>query len=352
MMLPNEILLLLEKAYGLKFSEKSLRPFGQGHIHQTFKIESGEKPYILQGFNHQVFKYPDRIANNLNVLTQNLDLSSLPFILPLPLPNAKEELFTLIEDKYYRISPFIHGSCLESMEDENLAYMAAEAFAIFCKSGLHLDAESVFQESIPGFHDFALRYSQLRQAAKETKRKLGPELSSILDFYLNQANLVEPYKIWQKVLPKRLTHNDSKINNLIFSEDLKKVEAIIDLDTVMAGFLMVDFGDLVRTVACTLPESSLDFDDIEIHEELYKALWEGFVAGCAGEFTSEELNSLYYGGMMMTGLMGMRFLADYLNGNIYYQISYEEQNLHRSKNQMQLLKSMIQKRSALDTFNR
>jgi Ser/Thr protein kinase RdoA (MazF antagonist) len=179
------------------------------------------------------------------------------------------------------------------------------------------------------------------EAIRNTKREITGELLELVDFYLGQKNLVDEYISWRNKLPLRLTHNDTKINNLIFSEDFTKVNAVIDLDTVMAGFIFYDFGDLVRTVACTEGESSQNWQNIQVDSAKYEALLRGFQDGGKGFFTDEEIKSLLYGGKMMTCIMGFRFLADYLNGNIYYTIHYEEQNFHRAKNQMNLLKALV-----------
>jgi len=151
-------------------------------------------------------------------------------------------------------------------------------------------------------------------------------------------------------LPLRATHNDTKINNLIFSEDLKKVNAVIDLDTIMAGFVFYDFGDLARTVACTRDESSLDWGNIKIDLVKYEGLLEGFYSVLAGNITDEELGSLPFGAEMMTLIMGLRFLTDHLNGNIYYQVEYPEQNLHRAKNQAELLTAFMAKRQEINAL--
>jgi Ser/Thr protein kinase RdoA (MazF antagonist) len=181
---------------------------------------------------------------------------------------------------------------------------------------------------------------QLLEAIDNTSRELKGELKELIDFYLGQKHLVEEYAYWKTRLPLRLTHNDTKINNLIFAKDFSKVNAVIDLDTIMAGFVFYDFGDLVRTVACTEGESSQNWQNIRVDISKYEALLRGFQDGGKGFFTEEEMKSLPYGGKMMTCIMGFRFLADYLNGNIYYSIHYEEQNFHRAKNQMQLLKAL------------
>ncbi|MCL6258979.1 phosphotransferase [Aquiflexum sp. TKW24L] len=329
----------LKTQYGLEIHPSQIWPFGDGHIHQTFLIESGEKKLILQRFNNSVFKFPDRISHNQSLLIDRINPEDLPYILPLPIPNLAGDLFTVIDGKYFRISPFVAGKCINEIENPHQAYLAAQAFAQFIKAGIHIPA-SEFQEAIPRFHNLELRYNQLLEALKNTKRDIIGDLKELVEFYLAQKDLVEQYLIWKEKLPLRLTHSDTKINNLIFAEDFSKVNAVIDLDTLMAGYIYYDFGDLVRTVACTEGESSQDWEKIKVDHSKYEALLKGFLEVGKGVFTEEEINSLPFGGLMMTCIMGFRFLADYLNGNIYYAIHYEEQNLHRAKNQMYLLKGL------------
>lgn len=330
----------LQEAYDMTFD--AVEKLGSGHIHQTFKFFHQDVPYVLQQFNAKVFTQPDRISCNHQLLIHGLT-QQLPFQLPLPVPNASGKLFTQVDQVLFRVSPFVVGTCLEEVEDLEEARIAAKAFAGFIQACTAMDVYH-FQETIPRFHDLELRFQQLKEAHAHTQRKVTDELQALLTFYLGQEKLVEEYSVWVQKLPLRVTHNDTKINNLIFSLDKKNVAAVIDLDTIMAGYAMYDFGDLVRTVACTQPESSTDWEMIGLDPQKYAALWEGFVAGGKDFLTADEIASLTFGGKMMTCIMGFRFLADYLNGNSYYTVHYEEQNFHRAKNQMYLLQ-------ALNTFN-
>jgi Ser/Thr protein kinase RdoA (MazF antagonist) len=169
---------------------------------------------------------------------------------------------------------------------------------------------------------------------------LNSEEQQILDFYLNQKELVEEYLQITSKIPQRLTHNDTKINNLIFSTDLTKVAAVIDLDTIMPGYLLYDFGDLVRTVASAEEETSQNWENQKVLLPIFEKLLDGYWAGSADLMSEKEAKSLLIGGEVMTCLMGVRFFTDHLEGNVYYNVDYQEQNLHRAKNQMILLKSI------------
>ena len=335
----STLLSALETAYS--FSPNlpiQLAPFGEGLIHQTYQINQGDRKWILQGFNQAVFNYPERIDHNLSLLYQEAAIHPLPFKLPLPLKNSKGIGLTLIDGQTYRLFDFVEGKTLQQVENPTQAYLAAKAYGDFAAWGKAIDAGEM-QETIPNFHRLDLRFEKLAQVA-QTKSGLTSEEQEILDFYLSQKPLVDWYLDQIHDLPLRVTHNDTKINNLIFADDFSKVNAVIDLDTLMAGYVFYDFGDLVRTVACTEGESSKDWEKIKVENAKYNALLEGFLEVGNGVFTEGEINSLPFGGLMMTCIMGFRFLADYLVGNIYYTIHYEEQNLHRAKNQMCLLKGL------------
>lgn len=333
----------IEKAYGWSIPNSQIQKYGGGHIHATFLVDIEGNRYILQQFNQTVFPYSERISHNQALVIRDLDRSSLSFQLPLPIANLQGELFTKIENNLFRLSPFVPGDCVNQVKNEKQAYLAAKAFAELIIAGKNVEADAL-EEVIPDFHNLDFRYRQLEEALSETKLKIKGELKDLVDFYLSQYALVEEYMEWQKLLPKRLTHNDTKINNLIFSNGDSKVNAVIDLDTLMAGYVFYDFGDLVRTVTCTEEESSTDWDKIGFDQKKYEGLYQGFTEAGKSFFTKGEVDSLPFGGLMMTYIMGLRFLADYLRGNIYYTIHYPEQNLHRAKNQMLLLKAMSEYR--------
>ncbi|MFC4870473.1 phosphotransferase enzyme family protein [Negadavirga shengliensis] len=326
--------------YPIKADKLEIRRFGSGHIHKTYLINTGKERYILQEFNDAVFRYPERISANQQVILADLDKDQLPFALPLPIKNKENSFFTKSQSGLFRLFPFIEGTTRDAISLKSQAKTAAEAFAYFIRGFVHTDA-GLLQDSIPDFHNLDLRFRQFEESLKNPQPTIDGELEELIAFYLAQRNLVDQYLVYVEALPTRVTHNDTKINNLIFRDDLRKVNALIDLDTIMSGYVFYDFGDLVRTVACTEDESSQNWDKIAVDPEKYEGLLEGFYHTLNGVIKEEEMDSLPFGGEMMTCIMGLRFLTDYLNGNIYYQISYPEQNLHRSKNQSFLLKSLI-----------
>jgi hypothetical protein len=320
---------------------------GEGLIHETLLIEGKSKKWVLQGFNEVVFNFPERIDHNLSLLSafaseQN---EALPFKLPLPLPNKDGNGLTEIDGKKYRLFDFVPGKTLQQIQNPGQAYSAAQAYGEFASWAKGIIGQKM-QETIPNFHRLDLRYLKLKEVSLD-KSGFSHEEKEILDFYLSQQPLVNWYKDQMKHLPVRVTHSDTKINNLIFAEDLSKVEALIDLDTLMGGFLMYDFGDLVRTVTCSLPETSIQWQEIRLIPEIFEELLNGYWEGIREMASVEESKSLLFGGEIMTLIMGLRFFTDHLQGNIYYRVAYPEQNFHRAKNQMIFLKSQQDKRNEL-----
>jgi Ser/Thr protein kinase RdoA (MazF antagonist) len=342
----NTLLKEIARAYRLGSIESlEIEPLGEGLIHETLLIKNQHSSWVLQGFNESVFNFPDRIDHNLSILSKHAKDHHLPYQLPLPILNQDGNGLTEVDGKKYRLFDYVKGKTIQQISDPIQAFKAAQAYGEFANWGKEIDS-SQMQETIPNFHRLDLRHEKLKEVSK-TKSTLTLEEEDILKFYLSQRPLVEWYLDQLGSLPFRVTHNDTKINNLIFSEDLERVEALIDLDTLMAGMLLYDFGDLVRTVACSFPETSTDWDQIVLLPEIFRELLQGYWEGIHEMTQIEEAQSLLLGGEIMTLIMGLRFFTDHLQGNIYYRVAYPEQNFHRAKNQMIFLKSQQEQRENL-----
>ena len=325
--------------------ESQIVPFGEGLIHDTFLIQTASQSYVLQGFNNSVFQYPDRIASNLAFLSAYQDSHPFPFLLPLPLLDKSGSNLVHTQGKMYRLFDFVEGKTIQEIDNPQQAFLASEAYGQFAAWAKDVQIDR-YQETIPHFHRLDLRYEKfLEEAGKAIN--LDEEEKQILLFYTNQKPLIEAYREFAQQLPLRLTHSDTKINNLIFSKDLERVAALIDLDTLMPGYLMYDFGDLVRTVACSVQETSTSWDQIHLDLEVFQELLSGYWSGIKDIATPEEKESLLLAGEVMTCMMGLRFFTDHLMGNVYYKVKYPEQNLHRAKNQMIYLRDQQAKRAAL-----
>jgi aminoglycoside phosphotransferase (APT) family kinase protein len=251
----------------------------------------------------------------------------------------------VFQGSLYRLFDFVEGKTLQQINDPNQAILAAAAYALFSRWADSFPLDQ-FAQTIPNFHRLDIRFDRLEEVAKLAQNLSAAE-TQILDFYLAQKQLVETYLTIIHEIPQRITHNDTKINNLIFSHDLLKVVAVIDLDTIMPGYLLYDFGDLVRTVASAAEEMSQDWTSQKLLVSTFEKLLTGYWAGAGDWMGQKEAKSLLIGGEVMTCLMGIRFFTDHLEGNVYYQVAYPEQNFHRAKNQMILLQSLQSHRTDL-----
>ncbi len=335
------------KAYELgSVSDATITELGEGLIHQTFLLNTSQGAYVLQAFNREVFQFPERISSNLSLLAEYRDSHPFQYDLPLPLKSAEGKNMIEWEGKLYRLFDFVQGTTIQEIESKEQAFAAGQAYGFFASWAKDVDL-SLYQETIPNFHRLDLRYERFLEVAS-SKQNLDEEERSILMFYINQKPLVEAYKSWSSNLPLRLTHNDTKINNLIFSENAQNVKALIDLDTLMPGFLLYDLGDLIRTVACSVSETSVNWPAIHLNIDVYEELLKGYWSGIQIIATSAEKESLLLAGEIMTCIMGLRFFTDHLMGNVYYKVKYPEQNLHRAKNQMIFLRDQQAKRKILE----
>lgn len=342
----TDLLAALSDSYTvLQNQSLKIKQLGEGLIHETLLVDNGADQWVVQGFNEAVFNFPERIDHNLSLLSDYAQSHPLPFLLPLPILNKSGNGLTEIDGKKYRLFDFVNGETLQLIDNPRQAYVAARAYGDFASWSKDISGKDM-HETIPNFHRLDLRFENLIRAAQD-KTDLNEEEIEVLDFYLSQQHLVDWYLSQQERLPLRVTHNDTKINNLIFSRDLSQVEALIDLDTLMGGFLMYDFGDLVRTVACSLPETSTQWDAIHLITDLFEELLRGYWEGVKDIVQPGEAESLRLGGEIMTLIMGLRFFTDHLQGNVYYRVSYPEQNFHRAKNQMIFLRTQQECRDLL-----
>jgi len=323
------------------------RPFGNGHIHRTFLVETKAKKFILQEFNDEVFKSPEKITKNQKILHSAAKFERLPFQVPLPIPIPRKsgELLYRSKKSLFRLFDFVEGKSIDYPENTVQAFEAAKSFGSFAAAMNSIHPESL-SETIPNFHRLDLRYECFLKVLSESIH--SEDLNRITDFYKNQDNLVYTYSQSIRTLPLRITHNDTKLNNLIFSNDLKNVNAVVDLDTIMPGYIMYDFGDLVRTAASGDDENSEDLAQVNLQVNLFEALLKGYLTGFGKDTLKPEIESLKLAGEYMTLMMGLRFLTDHLEGNVYYQVHHPLANLNRAKNQMKLLGSMQEKRGEIE----
>lgn len=318
----------------------SVKPFGSGHINRTFKIDDDDVSFVLQRINHHVFQKPEVIATNIKYASTYLKekYPDYGFLSPI---QTTDGLDMVVDEEGYpwRLLPYFKNSItINEVETPVEAYAAARGFAKLTKNLSGCDVSN-FKPTIDRFHDLTWRYEQfqeaLAQAQPDRLKRAAEAIQSCKDF----SFLVDEYNslIANGFLKLRVMHNDTKINNILFDSQSRKVVCVIDLDTLMPGYFIYDLGDMVRTFVSPVSEEEQDLSKIIFRSAVYQALIEGYLSEMETELRAMEKQAIPFAGLMMTYIMALRFLTDYLKGDTYYTVSYEGQNLKRALNQLKLL---------------
>ncbi len=320
------------------------RPYGNGHINSTFCVTFEDQRFILQAINQNAFKHPDEVISNIARVTEFLrqksgDSRSVMTLIPTIDGNY---LYHDEGDHYWRAYSFVENSlCLDAPESTEDFRQCAIAFGRFQRDLSSFPAEQLF-ETIPDFHNTPKRYEAFLDAVENDScnRAAGVQkeiqfVKDRVDFY---TTLFDAYE--KGDLPLRVTHNDTKSNNVLLDADSRKALCVIDLDTIMPGFSVNDFGDSIRFGASTAAEDEKDLGKVHFSLELFDAYANGFLEGCGGGLTDAEIMLLPEGSKMMTIECGMRFLTDYLSGDTYFRTAYPEHNLDRCRTQFKLVSEM------------
>lgn len=343
-------------AFCLEGVPKEITPYGNGHINDTFLLvcdDGGiEKKYILQRMNRSIFKEPaalmENVANVTSYLQEEIRKSGGD-------PN-RETLSVIkthrgenyLEDSlhnFWRVFPFIdHTFCLEKVENAGDFYDCAVAFGGFQRRLASYPADTL-HETIPLFHYTPSRFRDLKRVIEADPMGRASMVQDEIRFAL--AREADTHVLTDLLergeLPLRVTHNDTKLNNILFDASTRKALCIIDLDTVMPGLSLYDFGDSIRTGANTGAEDEPDLSKVELDLSLFEVYTRGFLAGCAGSLTPLEIKLLPMGAKLMTYECGIRFLTDFLSGDTYFKIHRENQNLDRTRTQFKLVADMEKK---------
>lgn len=330
----------VEIALAFGFSpEAKVSSIGSGHIHQTFLV-TDKRTMVLQRVNKNVFTRPEVIARNNRLAAEYLSTHHPEYLFPTTLRDKQERELVYANDGFpWRVYPLIKNTItVDFVTSAEQAFEAAKGFGLLTRNLNEIDC-SLFEPTLDRFHDLAWRYEQfeteLTRASSSIKERVREEIEAAQSFRF----LVEEYitLIESKALPVRITHNDTKINNILFDQQTGKAAAVIDLDTLMPGYFIYDLGDLVRTCVSPVSEEETDVSKIMFRKEIYEALLDGYLSQMRPLMSEEELNAVPFAGKMMTYIMALRFLADFLRGNTYYHITYPDQNKVRARNQLHLL---------------
>ena len=318
--------------------------YGDGHINDTFKgVSSSGKEYLIQRINTKVFTRPVELMENIIAVTAHIRRQVTSTRNCLNLLYTKDGAsYVDGPDGFWRVYDFIPGTiCLNLPETPDDFYQSAVGFGIFQRQLADFPAETL-HETIPDFHNTRDRYVKFKAAVAADKCGRAASVQKEIDFYLSEeedgGRLVQMLE--QDALPLRVTHNDTKLNNVLLDAETHKPLCIIDLDTVMPGLSLYDFGDSIRFGASTAAEDEPDLSKVRMSIELFRLYTEGFLFACGSSLTQNELDARPLGAKTMTLECGMRFLTDYLEGDTYFRIDRPQQNLDRSRTHIKLVQDM------------
>ena len=320
-------------------------PYGSGHINDTYRLTYGTgKHYILQKMNKSIFTKPIELMENVSGVTAwlkkkiqenggDVDRETLNLVM------TKDGLPYYVDEdgEYWRVYLFIEdATCYDMVKDEEDFYQSAVAFGHFQRLLADYPAETL-HETIVNFHNTVDRLDKFKTAVEKDVCHRAADVEKEIQFVLDRTELAHVLCDMQNQgkLPLRVTHNDTKLNNIMIDNATGKAICVIDLDTVMPGLSVNDFGDSIRFGASTGAEDEKDLTKVS------------FIEGCGGALTETELDMLPMGAILMTFECGMRFLTDYLEGDHYFKIHREGHNLDRCRTQFKLVKDMEEKLSRM-----
>jgi len=337
-----------------------IKPFGSGNINDTYRVSTtGGKDYLLQRINHFVFKNVPGLMNNLVIVTEHLENK----LKRIPGADADKEVLSLIETKgsgyfiedgegnFWRIFNFLADTkSYDLVTTETQAFEGGKAFGRFQALLADLNS-SLLIDTIPHFHDIAYRLSKLDEAiSKDAVNRLNsiqPELEFINERRARMNSILN----WGEngIIPPRITHNDTKFNNVLLNRH-DRAQCVIDLDTVMPGYVAYDFGDAIRTTINTAAEDEANLELIKLNIPLFTAYVKGYLGQTVNFLTEAEVTSLIEGALLLPYIQGVRFLTDYLDGDRYFKIHAPHHNLQRTRAQFQLIRKLEEAKEPLSNI--
>ena len=320
-----------------------------GNVNRTYKVnfikaDGSPKSYLVQNVNTYAFQNPVGLMDNIDKVTEHIHVKKPGEIALHFHHTADRKTYVMDGDNFWRMSNYVPSKTFSTVDNLDVVRNAGIAFGDFQRSLADFDINELI-ETIPDFHQTRHRYDQLRKAVEEDKAGRLAEVQKEIEFLLSveeQACKMTDMQLAGE-LPVRVTHNDTKINNVLFHPETHKPMVIVDLDTVMPGLLGHDFGDAIRFAANYEEEDSTNLDNVGLNLDVFRAFTEGFLSETLQVMTEKELETLPLSGFVIAVELASRFLADYLNGDRYFNTRYPEHNLDRTRCQIVLAKDMLGK---------
>jgi hypothetical protein len=340
----------------------SIEPYGSGHIHDTYVVrnkEHGYPDYLLQRINHHVFKNISKLMDNITLVTNHLreKLTKLSGaqpdkeVLTLIPTHQKQSYYADEQGNYWRVYLLLKDTrSYDVVQTPQQAYEGGKAFGKFLALLTDLEA-SLLHESIPDFHNVENRLRLFREAVKKDPAGRVKEVAAEIKFTEKRAEQMCSIRRLGQAgkLPLRITHNDTKFNNVLLDRN-DQAQCVIDLDTVMPGYVAYDFGDAIRTTIVKTAEDEKDLRKIDIDLELFQGFTKGFLKEMGAFLTEEEIQTLSLGVTLLPYIMGIRFLTDYIEGDTYYKTHFPAHNLQRTRAQFRLVEILEKKHELLQAL--
>jgi hypothetical protein len=339
---------------------KEIKAVTTGHINDSYLITTGnDSGYFLQWINSYIFKDVASLMKNIEIVTRHIASKVKSrghddfMVLELIPTHDGSSYYCTPAGEYWRMYRNIQGThSYDVVENTAIAFEGGKAFGRFMSDLADLPANQL-TDTIPHFHDMEVRLANFRASLEQDPVGRAKEIPEDIRFVKDRMTemLRIPELIRNGNLPLRITHNDTKFNNILFNADNKAV-CIVDLDTVMPGSVLFDFGDAIRTGANMACEDEQDLSKVGINLPIFEAYARGFIQSTQQSLNSEEIGNLAFSARFMTFIIGLRFLTDYVDGDPYFRTNYPNHNLDRARVQFRLVESMEQNAAGMDAIIR
>ena len=327
--------------FKLPYKHFELSVLGEGLINDTYLISSvnssNEDKFVLQKINKIVFTEPEKLMNNLIKINLHLAKKGSNH---LQLIESKDDRLYFVDENtdYWRITKYLENTrTLFTVDKPEIAYEAAKSYGKFLNDIHDLSIADIY-ETIPGFHSYSNRITQFKRSIETDKLDRLRHCQKEKDLIFDKQKYIDTF--YELNLPIRVIHSDTKLTNILFDAESYRGRLVIDLDISMPGSVLYDYGDMIRSFTNTLQEDDPNLDEVDVKLDIFEQLTRGFLESTKSFISDKEAENLILGAKLVILIQAIRNLTDYLFGDVYYKTNYEDHNLHRAQNQLQLLQML------------